>query len=46
MKPIGLMSLAEYKDQVHKIFEKHAIKIYSEIEIVDHTAETIEQYGW
>lgn len=46
MKLIVLMSLAQYKDQVRKLFEKHEIHIYSEVEITGHTAETIERYGW
>ncbi|MFQ5605944.1 MAG: hypothetical protein ACE5HS_21955 [bacterium] len=46
MKFIGVMSLAQYREQVRKLFEKHGIHIYSELEIVGHTAETIKQYGW
>lgn len=46
MKLIGLMSLAQYKDQVRKLFEKHQVHIYSEIDIVGHTADTIKRYGW
>lgn len=46
MKLIGLMSLDVYKDEVRKIFERHEVQIYSEIEIFGHTVETIKQYGW
>lgn len=46
MKLIGLMSLADYKDQVRKIFENHKVHIYSEMDITGHTADTIEQFGW
>lgn len=46
MKLIGLMTLSDYKVQVRKIFEKHKIHLYSEIEITGHTADTIERYGW
>lgn len=46
MKLIGLMSLIQYKDRVRKLFEKHEVQIYSEIEIVGHTSDTIKQYGW
>ncbi|HEX9653975.1 MAG TPA: hypothetical protein VGA99_09710 [bacterium] len=46
MKLIVMMSLAQYRDQVRKIFEKHKIHIYSEMEITGHTSDTIKQYGW
>jgi methyl coenzyme M reductase subunit C-like uncharacterized protein (methanogenesis marker protein 7) len=46
MKFIGLMSLNQYKENVRKLFEKHEVKIYSEIEITGHTSETIKKYGW
>lgn len=46
MKLIGVMSLTAYRDQVRKLFEKHEIQIYSELDIIGHTAETVQQYGW
>lgn len=46
MKLIGLMSLTTFKDQIRKVFEKHQIQIYSEVDVTGHTTETIEQYGW
>ena len=46
MKMIGLMSLAQYRDQVRKYFEKHDIQIYSELDVNGHTADTIKHYGW
>ncbi len=46
MKLIGLMSLAEYRDRVRKVFEMHEIQIYSEVEITGHTSDTIDKYGW
>ncbi|NIV94900.1 hypothetical protein GWN42_19435 [candidate division KSB1 bacterium] len=46
MKLIGLMSLAQYRDQVRKLFEKHEVQIYSEVEITGHTVDTIKNYGW
>jgi len=46
MKLIGLMSLELYREQVRKLFEKRHIHIYSEMEIVGHTADTISKYGW
>lgn len=39
MKLIGLMSLAQFRDQVRKLFEKHDVQIYSEVEITGHTAD-------
>ncbi|MFQ5769714.1 MAG: hypothetical protein ACE5HX_04205 [bacterium] len=46
MKLIILMSLNQNKNQVRKLFEKHRVQIYSEIEIKGHTLETIRRYGW
>jgi len=46
MKLIGVMSLKAYRDHVRKVFEKHDIKIYSELEITGHTTDTIKRYGW
>ena len=46
MKLIGLMSLAQYRDRVRKVFEKHEVHIYSEVEITGHTVDTIKKYGW
>ena len=46
MKLIGVMSLAQYRDQVRKLFEKHHVQIYSEVEIVGHSSESIRQHGW
>ncbi|RMF68739.1 MAG: hypothetical protein D6743_02970 [Calditrichaeota bacterium] len=46
MKLIVLMSLTDYRDKVRKMFEKHEVKIYSEVEITGHTSETIQRYGW
>jgi hypothetical protein len=46
MKLIGLMSLAQYQEQVRKVFEKHDVQIYSEVEITGHTSDTIKKYGW
>ncbi len=46
MKLIVLMSLAQYRDEVRKIFERHEVHIYSEVEIIGHTADTIKRYGW
>ncbi|RMD90500.1 MAG: hypothetical protein D6813_09055 [Calditrichaeota bacterium] len=46
MKLIVLMSLADYKNQVRQLFEKHNIHVYSEVEIIGHTADTVKHYGW
>ncbi len=46
MKLIGLMSLESYKDEVRNVLERHGVRIYSEVEIIGHTAETLKQYGW
>jgi hypothetical protein len=46
MKLIGLMSLAQYRDNVRKFFEKHEVQIYSELDISGHTADTIKNYGF
>jgi hypothetical protein len=46
MKLIGLMGLSQYRDRVRKLFEKHEVQIYSEIEIIGHTSDTIKRYGW
>ena len=46
MKLIGIMSLDKDKVAVRKIFEKHGVQIYSEMEITGHTVSSIEKYGW
>lgn len=46
MKFIGLMGLNQYRKQVRKIFEKHDVKIYSEVEITGHSSESIKNFGW
>lgn len=46
MKLIGLMSLNTFKDQIRKVFEKHQVQIYSEVDVTGHTAETIDRLGW
>lgn len=46
MKLIVLMSLSMYREQVRKLFEKHKVQIYSEIEITGHSSDTIQKYGW
>ena len=46
MKLIGIMSLECEKKGVKKIFEKHDIQIFSEVEITGHTFATLKQYGW
>jgi len=46
MKLIGLMSLENFKDEIRGILKRHDVHIYSEVEIVGHTAETIRQHGW
>ncbi len=46
MKLVGLMSLKIFEDEVREVFKKHRVKIYSEVEIIGHTAETLAQYGW
>ena len=46
MKLIGIMSLDKDKKRVRKLFEKHGVQIYSEMDIAGHTLSTIEKYGW
>jgi hypothetical protein len=46
MKLIGIMNLEKDKTAVRKLFEKHGVQIYSEMEITGHTVATIEKYGW
>ncbi len=46
MKLIGLMSLNTFKEKIRKVFEKHQVHIYSEVDVTGHTAETIDRYGW
>jgi hypothetical protein len=46
MKLLGIMSLAQDRDQVIEIFERHEIQIFSETEIAGHTPSTIKEYGW
>jgi hypothetical protein len=46
MKLIGLMSLAEDKEVIHQIFERHGLEIFSETAINGHTISTIEKFGW
>jgi hypothetical protein len=46
MKLIGIMNLEKDKAGVRKVFEKHGVQIYSEMEITGHTISTIERYGW
>jgi hypothetical protein len=46
MKLIGVMSLDEVKEDVHQLFERHGVQIFSEMEIKGHTLSTIQKYGW
>ena len=46
MKLIGLMSLEGDKDQIRAVLERNHVHIYSELDIVGHTADTLRQYGW
>jgi len=46
MKMIGLMSLAQYRNQVRKYFEQREVQIYSELEVNGHTSDSIKQFGW
>ncbi|MEJ2719875.1 MAG: hypothetical protein P8181_01865 [bacterium] len=46
MKLIGLMSLDDAKEDLHTLFEKHGVQIFSEMEIKGHTLTTIQKYGW
>jgi hypothetical protein len=46
MKLIGLMSLREQKEEIKKLFEKHQVQLFSEVEITGHTFATLKQYGW
>ena len=46
MKLISVMSLTAYRDQVRGLFDEHNVQIYSETDIVGHSSDTIQQYGW
>jgi hypothetical protein len=46
MKLIGIMNLDKDKAAVRKLFEKHGVQIYSEMDITGHTISTIEKFGW
>ncbi len=46
MKLIGLMSLEGFRDEIRSILKKHDVHIYSEVEIIGHTAATLKQHGW
>ena len=46
MKLIGLMGQIQYRDPMRRVFEKHDVQIYSELEITGHTAETIRDFGF
>lgn len=46
MKLIGLMSLSDYKNEIREMLKRHKVHIYSEVDIVGHTADTLRKYGW
>ncbi len=46
MKLIGLMSLENFKEEIRNVLKRHEVHIYSEVEIVGHTADTLRQHGW
>jgi hypothetical protein len=46
MKLIGIMNLDTDQPAVRKLFEKHGVQIYSEMDITGHTVTTLEKYGW
>lgn len=46
MKLIGLMALEDFKKDIREAMKRNHVRIYSEVEITGHTAESLEQFGW
>jgi nitrogen regulatory protein PII len=46
MKLIGIMSLKEDRAAVRDLFEDKGVRIFSETDILGHSTETIEKFGW
>lgn len=46
MKLIGIMSLKEDRATVRDLFEDQGVRIFSETDILGHSTETIEKFGW
>jgi hypothetical protein len=46
MKLVGIMSLAQHRDQVRDLLRGQGLQIYSEADILGHSTETIASIGW
>lgn len=46
MKLIGVMSLRKDRDVVRELLRDRGVSIYSEVDIVGHSTESIARYGW
>ena len=46
MKLVGIMSLTEDRTMVRDLLRDQGVQIYSEIEILGHSTESISTIGW